>query len=69
MDLVGARGTTFAPVMVETGAGCADRSTAAGGPSVAAIIEIVIGVAMVRIPPGIDAVSLTKVLRAVKATT
>ena len=69
MDLVGARGTTFAPVMVETGAGCADRSTAAGGPSAAAIIEIVIGVAMVRIPAGIDAVSLTKVLRAVKATT
>jgi hypothetical protein len=55
--------------MVETGAGCADRSTAAGGPSAAAIIEIVIGVAMVRIPAGIDAVSLTKVLRAVKATT
>jgi transposase len=69
MDLVGARDTTFAPVMVETAAGCADRSMAAGGPSVAAIIEIVIGVAMVRIPPGIDAVSLTKVLRAVKATT
>jgi transposase len=68
MDL-GARGTTFAPVMVEAGPGCADRSTAAGGPSAAAIIEIVIGVAMVRIPPGIDAVSLTKVLRAVKATT
>jgi transposase len=68
MDLVGARDTTFAPVMVETAAGCADGSTAAG-PSAAAIIEIVIGVAMVRIPPGIDAVSLTKVLRAVKATT
>jgi hypothetical protein len=69
MDLVGARGTTFAPVMVETAPGYADRSTATGGPSAAAIIEIVIGVATVRIPPGIDAVSLTKVLRAVKATT
>jgi hypothetical protein len=55
--------------MVETAGGCADRSTVAAGPSAAAIIEIVIGVAMVRIPPGIDAESLTKVLRAVKATT
>ena len=66
MDLVGATGTR---VMVETAPGCVDRSTAAGGPRAAAIIEIVIGVATVRISPGIDAVSLTKVLRAVKATT
>jgi hypothetical protein len=37
-----------------------------GGPS---MIEIVIGAATVRIPLGIDAATLTTVLRAVRAVT
>jgi len=33
------------------------------------VIEIVVGTATVRVPPGIDPVTLTTVLRAVRAAT
>lgn len=36
---------------------------------VSAIIEIVIGAARVRVPPGIDVATLQRVLHAVKAAT
>jgi hypothetical protein len=37
--------------------------------SATATIEIAIGIAMVRVPPGIDSATLTAVLRAVRAAT
>ena len=64
-----ARGQTFAPVIVEE---ALRRSEAAIGPDPsggAAAIEIVIGAATVRVAPGIDAATLTTVLRVVKAMT
>ena len=65
-DEVALRGTTFAPVVVEE----ALRTEASIGPDPiggTAAIEIVIGAATVRVAPGIDAATLTTVLRAVKA--
>jgi transposase len=60
-----ARGTAFAPVVVE---GALRRSKAPSDPSGGTTaIEIVIGAATVRVAPGIDAATLTTVLRAVKA--
>ena len=50
----------FTPVVVDTGAANSD-----GGP----LIEIAIGAATVRVAAGIDAATLTTVLRAVKAAT
>jgi transposase len=53
---------SFAPVVMTTRA---DPKSERG----AVIIEIVIGAARVRVPPGIDVATLQRVLRAVKATT
>ena len=64
-----ARGTTFAPVVVEE---ALRRSETPIGPNPSGgttAIEIVIGAATVRVAPGIDAATLTAVLRAVKAAT
>ena len=60
-------GSTFAPVVVETARRCAELPVApnAGG---SPVIEILIGAATVRIPPGTDAATLAAVLRAMKAT-
>ena len=62
-----ARGTAFAPVVVEE---ALRRLEAPNGPDPSrgtAAIEILIGAATVRVAPGIDAATLTTVLRAVKA--
>jgi transposase len=62
-----AGGMTFAPVLVE-----AAPSANAGPPPCATgagTIEIALGAAMVRVGPGTDVATLTKVLRAVKAAT
>ena len=60
-------GVAFASVLVETGAPHANT------PSPCAImvgtIEIAFGAAVVRVGPGTDVATLTKVLRAVKAAT
>jgi transposase len=64
-----AGGTAFAPVVVEE---ALQRPEAATGPDTSggsAAIEIVIGAATVRVAPGIDAATLTTVLRAVRAAT
>jgi transposase len=64
-----ARGTAFAPVVVEE---ALRRSEAQIGPDPscrATAIEIVIGAATVRVARGTDAATLTTVLRAVKAAT
>jgi transposase len=59
----------FAPVIIEAVGRCSDVPTAPGRPGGSATIEIVIGAATVRVPPGIDPASLTEVLRAVRAAT
>jgi transposase len=66
-DRSGARGSAFAPVIVDAGPPCgrALQARSDGSP----VIEIVIGAATVRILPGIDASTLAMVLRAVKAAT
>ena len=51
------------------GAPRADMPIAPASSGAAPMIEIVIGAATVRIPPGIDAVTLSMVLRAVRAAT
>ena len=64
-----ADGAVFAPVIVEQALPRSDASIApirSGGPPA---VEIVIGAATVRVAPGIDAATLTAVLRAVKAAT
>lgn len=63
-----AGGMTFAPVLVEAAA------PAKAGPTPpcatgAGMIEIALGGATVRVGPGADVATLTKVLRAVKAAT
>ena len=68
-DEVAARGTAFAPVVVGEGL---RRSEAPIGPDPSGgttTIEILIGAATVRVAPGIDAATLTTVLRVVKAAT
>jgi transposase len=62
-------GSAFAPVIVEAARPCAEVPIAPGQLSGSPMIEIVIGVATVRFLPGIDAATLTTVLRAVRATT
>lgn len=57
----------FAPVVVETPAG-AVSAWREEPRRVAAVIEIAVAGAVVRVPPGIDPRALTAVLRAVKAT-
>ena len=56
---------TFAPVMVEGPA----PSSAVSGAIACGTIEIALGNAVVRVGPGTDVTTLTKVLRAVKAAT
>jgi transposase len=58
---------TFAPVIVDTGMACSPKPMAPGFAGGASAIEIVLGAATVRVPPGIDPVTLTVVLRAVRA--
>ena len=63
-----ADGMTFAPVLVEAG------TPAKAGPTLpcgtgAGTIEIALGAATVRVGPGTDPATLTRVLRAVKAAT
>jgi transposase len=65
----GESGVTFAPVIVDSGKAYAPTPIAAGGQGGVWPIEIVIGAAMVRVPPGIDPVALAAVLRAVRAAT
>lgn len=61
-----ADGVTFAPVLVEDGANAPATQFCA---IAAGIIEIALGAAVVRVSPGTDIATLTKVLRAVKAAT
>jgi transposase len=68
-DCAGARGSAFASVVVDAGVPHADMPIAPAFSGAAPMIEIVIGAATVRIPPGIDAVTLSMVLRAVRAAT
>jgi transposase len=57
----------FTPVVVEP---CrAQRDAIAPAVPVGCVIEIVVGAATVRVPPGIDRMTLTTVLRAVRAAT
>ena len=66
-DGPGENASAFAPVLVEAALPVAPL--AAGGPGGSSVIEIVIGVATVRVPLGIDVATLMTVLRAVKAAT
>jgi hypothetical protein len=61
--------SAFAPVMVEAARPCAEVPIAPAQLSGSPMIEIVIGAATVRIPPGTDAATLTTVLRAMRAAT
>jgi transposase len=67
--VAGASGSAFAPVIVDAAPPCPDVPIALARSGGSAMIEIVIGAATVRIPPGIDAATLTTVLRAVRAAT
>jgi transposase len=68
-ERTGESGPAFAAVIVETARPCADGLLAPGRPGGSSVIEIVIGAATVRVPPGIDAASLQTVLCALKAAT
>ena len=63
----GETGAGFTPVIVEAPRSHADGPIVPAWPGGSAKIEIVIGAATVRVPPGIDAVTLATVLRAVRA--
>jgi transposase len=65
----GQNGLTFAPVVMGAAQPCfeAPRAPLRPGGSSPALIEIVIGVATVRIAPGADAVKLQTVLRELTA--
>jgi transposase len=65
----GASGSAFAPVIVDAALRCLDGPIAPARPGGSPVIEIVIGAATVRVPSGIDAMTLQAVLRAVKAAT
>ena len=60
---------SFAPVLVETGGPHAGPPVAPSCAISCGTIEIALGAAVVRVSPGIDVATLTKVLRAVKAAT
>ncbi len=60
---------SFAPVLVETGGPHAGPPVAPSCPTATGTIEIALGAAVVRVGPGTDLATLTKVLRAVKAAT
>ena len=62
-------GAAFAPVIVESVLPSPEDAIAPDRGGGAAIIEIVIGAATVRVSPGIDVATLTTALRAVKAAT
>jgi transposase len=62
-------GAAFAPVIVEPALPSPDTAIAPHRGGGAAMIEIVIGAATVRVSPGIDLATLTTALRAVKAAT
>lgn len=62
-------GAAFAPVIVESVLPSVDAPVAPNQQGGAAVVEIVIGAATVRVALGIDAATLTTVLRAVKAAT
>ena len=61
----GAGSMAFAPGIVEAGRPSAEAPIAPVRPGRLPVIEIVIGAATVRIPPGTDAATLQRVLRAV----
>ena len=63
----GKGGIAFAPVIVEAARPYGSAPIAAARPGRSSAIEIVIGAATVRIPPGTDAATLQTVLRAVMA--
>ena len=60
---------SFAPVLVETGGPHAGPPASPSCPTATGTIEIALGAAVVRVGPGTDLATLTKVLRAVKAAT
>lgn len=62
-------GTAFVPVVVEEALPSLATPTAAKEAGGASVIEIAIGAATVRVAAGIDAATLTAVLRAVRAAT
>jgi transposase len=62
-----AGGAVFAPVIVEASRPHSDAPIAVAASNGTLVVEVVIGAATVRIPPGIDAVTLATVLRAVRA--
>ena len=66
---VGESGPAFVPVIVAAAHRCSDATTGRAQPSGSPTIEIVIGVATVRVTPGVDVATLTRVLRAVRAAT
>jgi transposase len=65
---VGESNSTFAPVLVEAAQLGAEAPIAPARLSGLSTIEIVIGSASIRVPPGTDAATLAMVLRAVKVT-
>jgi len=68
-DGANASGSAFAPIIVETALPSSHAPIAPDRVGGAAMIEIMIGAATVRVSPGIDAATLTTVLRAMKAAT
>jgi transposase len=60
-------GFAFAPVIVEGMRSGRSLPTAPGDEGGSALVEIAIGVATARVPPGTDAATLTMVLRAMRA--
>jgi hypothetical protein len=56
-------------VIVAAGPRCPEVAVAPARSGGSPAIEIVIGAATVRVPPGVDTATLQVVLRAVKATT
>jgi transposase len=66
-DRTGASSSAFAAVIVEAAQPRTQVPIAPAQLSGSAMIEIVIGSAIIRIPPGTDAATLATVLRAVKA--
>jgi len=68
-DRTGGSSSAFAPVIVEAAQPRTQVPIAPAQLSGSPTIEIVIGSAIIRIPPGTDAAALATVLRAVKAAT
>jgi len=64
-----ARGTTFAPVVVEEALPISRTPSGPDPRGGTSVIEIMIGAATVRVAAGIDAATLTVVLHAVRAAT